>query len=205
MWPVTCHFLFQYTHNQQQYSLTHCLKGPSWHSIDLKRGKKLSQPPIPSTHCCATVRASCGRGVDCFVLWSNPIWVQCLNNFVAHYRLTKQLRLRWKYFYLKVYSLCMCKYAASKLQLTIRLLSILFFLQVINVVIQLLYPLNKSNDWNTCTIQLKDCKTKYKQVFTCKICRVPWEIGVKSEGQKLWDDRIVQSLDWKVQRGTAAW
>lgn len=99
----------------------------------------------------------------------------------------------------------MCKYAASKLQLTIRLLSILFFLQVINVVIQLLYPLNKSKDWNTYTIQLKNCKTKYKQVFTCKICRGPWEIGVNSEGQKLWDDRIVQSLDWKVQRGTAAW
>lgn len=40
----------------------------------------------------------------------------------------------------------MCMYAASKLQLTIRLLSILFFLQVINVLIQLLYPLNKSKD-----------------------------------------------------------
>ena len=40
--------------------------------------------------------------------------------------------------------MCMC--AASKLQLTIRLLSILFFLQVINVLIQLLYPLNKSKD-----------------------------------------------------------
>ena len=25
------------------------------------------------------------RSVDCFVLWSYPIWVQCLNNFVADY------------------------------------------------------------------------------------------------------------------------
>ena len=27
-----------------------------------------------------------GRGVDYFVLWSYPIWVQCLNNFVADCR-----------------------------------------------------------------------------------------------------------------------
>ena len=28
-----------------------------------------------------------GKGVDSFVLWSYPIWVQCLNNFVAICRL----------------------------------------------------------------------------------------------------------------------
>ena len=27
-----------------------------------------------------------GKGVDSFVLWSYPIWVQCLNNFVADCR-----------------------------------------------------------------------------------------------------------------------
>ena len=28
-----------------------------------------------------------GRGVDSFVPWSYPIWVQCLNNFVADFKL----------------------------------------------------------------------------------------------------------------------
>ena len=64
--------------------------------------------------------------------------------FCCPLQVDKAAKIKVKIFYLKVYSLCMCKYAASKLQLTIRLLSILFFLQVINVVIQLLYPLNKS-------------------------------------------------------------
>lgn len=58
----------------------------------------------------------------------------------------------------------MCMYAASKLQLTIRLLSILFFLQVINVLIQLVYPSKKSKDLNTCTIQLKSDINGYLHV-----------------------------------------
>ena len=53
-------------------------------------------PPIPSMQCCAAVRATFrnnkppnfewrrqGRGVDYFVLWSYPIWVQCLNDLSA--------------------------------------------------------------------------------------------------------------------------
>lgn len=51
----------------------------------------------------------------------------------------------------------------------------------------------------------ENCKTKYKQVFTSTIWGVLQKISFKVEGQKIWDGRIVQSLDWKVQRGTAAW
>ena len=32
-----------------------------------------------------------GRGVDSYVLWGYPIWVQCLNNFVADCRFVKRI------------------------------------------------------------------------------------------------------------------
>ena len=64
---------------------------------DFKRGKLIFSSPIPSMQCCAAVRATYrkqqtpqlwmegrGRGVDSFVLWSYPVWAQCLNNFVAN-------------------------------------------------------------------------------------------------------------------------
>ena len=37
-----------------------------------------------------------GRGVDSFGLWSYPIWVQCLNNFVADFILERCPRLESK-------------------------------------------------------------------------------------------------------------
>ena len=58
--------------------------------------EKLSFPSsIPSMQCCAAFQPvennkhpnfewrGDGSGVDCFVLWSSPIRLQCLNNFVA--------------------------------------------------------------------------------------------------------------------------
>ena len=60
---------------------------------DFKKRKYSFYSPIPSMQCCADVWTTYrkqqtpqlwmegqGRGVDFFVLWSYPIWVQCLNN-----------------------------------------------------------------------------------------------------------------------------
>ena len=64
----------------------------------LKKGKRFSFPS-PSKQCCATVWATCTkqqtpqlwmegrrRAVNCFVLWSYPVWGQCFNNFVTDCR-----------------------------------------------------------------------------------------------------------------------
>ena len=65
-----------------------------------KRRKFSFSFPISSTQCSADVRATYrkknkhpsfewrgqGRGADSIVLWSYPIWVQCLNNFVSDCR-----------------------------------------------------------------------------------------------------------------------
>ena len=64
----------------------------------LKKGKHFSFPS-PFKQCCATVWATCTkqqtpqlwmegrrRAVNCFVLWSYPVWGQCFNNFVTDCR-----------------------------------------------------------------------------------------------------------------------
>ena len=64
----------------------------------LKKGKRFSFPS-PFKQCCATVWATCTkqqtpqlwiegrrRAVNCFVLWSYPVWGQCFNNFVTDCR-----------------------------------------------------------------------------------------------------------------------
>ena len=67
-----------------------------WRFPDFKRGKDSVSSPIPSMQCCATVRATfrkqetsqlwmegTGEGCGFLCFRSYPIWVQCLNNFVA--------------------------------------------------------------------------------------------------------------------------
>ena len=67
-------------------------------TCQLKKGKCFSFPS-PSKQCCATVWATCTkqqtpqlwmegrrRAVNCFVLWSYPVWGQCFNNFVTDCR-----------------------------------------------------------------------------------------------------------------------
>ena len=67
-----------------------------WRFPDFKRGKDNVSSPIPSMQCCATVRATfrkqetsqlwmegTGEGCGFLCFRSYPIWVQCLNNFVA--------------------------------------------------------------------------------------------------------------------------
>ena len=74
-----------------------------WRFPDFKRGKDSVSSPIPSMQCCATVRATfrkqetsqlsmegTGEGCGFLCFWSYPIWVQCLNNFVAYCSLQKQ-------------------------------------------------------------------------------------------------------------------
>ena len=74
-----------------------------WRFPDFKRGKDSVSFPIPSMQCCATVRATfrkqetsqlwmegTGEGCGFLCFWSYPIWVQCLNNFVAYCSLQKQ-------------------------------------------------------------------------------------------------------------------
>ena len=64
----------------------------------LKKGKRFSFSS-PFKQCCATVWATCTkqqtpqlwmegrrRTVNCFVLWSYPVWGQCFNNFVTDCR-----------------------------------------------------------------------------------------------------------------------
>ena len=64
----------------------------------LKKGKRFSFPS-PFKQCCATVWATCTkqqtpqlwmegrrRAVNCFVLWSYPVWGQYFNNFVTDCR-----------------------------------------------------------------------------------------------------------------------
>ena len=64
----------------------------------LKKGKRFSFPS-PFKQCCAIVWATCikqqtpqlwiegrRRAVNCFVLWSYPVWGQCFNNFVTDCR-----------------------------------------------------------------------------------------------------------------------
>ena len=51
-----------------------------------------------------------GRGVDSFVLWVCPIWVQCLNNFVADFRVSTYII--WPHL---LYSVSLRKYAFSML------------------------------------------------------------------------------------------
>ena len=64
----------------------------------LKKGKRFSFPS-PFKQCRATVWATCTkqqtpqlwmegrrRAVNCFVLWSYPVWGQCFNNFVTDCR-----------------------------------------------------------------------------------------------------------------------
>ena len=64
----------------------------------LKKGKRFSFPS-PFKQCCATVWATRTkqqtpqlwmegrrRAVNCFVLWSYPVWGQCFNNFVTDCR-----------------------------------------------------------------------------------------------------------------------
>ena len=71
-----------------------------WRFPDFKRGKDNVSSPIPSMQCCATVRATfrkqetsqlwmegTGEGCGFLCFRSYPIWVQCLNNFVADCRL----------------------------------------------------------------------------------------------------------------------
>ena len=73
-------------------------KSTFWRFPDFEREKDSFSSPIPSMLCCATVRATLrkqetsqlwmegrggGGGGDSYVLWSYPIWVQCLKNFVA--------------------------------------------------------------------------------------------------------------------------
>ena len=38
-----------------------------------------------------------GRGVDCFVLWTYPIWEQCPNTFVADFQVNSWLTVRKVY------------------------------------------------------------------------------------------------------------
>ena len=69
-----------------------------WRFPDFKRGKDSVSSPIPSMQCCATVRATfrkqetsqlwmegTGEGCGFLCFRSYPIWVQCLNNFVAYW------------------------------------------------------------------------------------------------------------------------
>ena len=71
-----------------------------WRFPDFKRGKDSVSSPIPSMQCCATVRATfrkqetsqlwmegTGEGCGFLCFRSYPIWVQCLNNFVADCRI----------------------------------------------------------------------------------------------------------------------
>ena len=51
-----------------------------------------------------------GRGVNSFVLWGCPIWLQCLNNFVADFRVSTYII--WSYL---LYSVSLTKYAFSML------------------------------------------------------------------------------------------
>ena len=51
-----------------------------------------------------------GRGVESFVLWGCPIWVQCLNNFVANFRVSTYII--WPHL---LYSVSLTKYAFSML------------------------------------------------------------------------------------------
>ena len=83
-------------YNQRQNELIHfALNWAFSCCIDFKRRKYSFSSPIPSVQCCATNTPTPqlwmewggeGRGAGCFVLWSYPIWVQCLNNFVADCR-----------------------------------------------------------------------------------------------------------------------
>ena len=70
-----------------------------WRFPDFKRGKDSVSSPIPSMQCCATVRATfrkqetsqlwmegTGEGCGFLCFRSYPIWVKCLNNFVADRR-----------------------------------------------------------------------------------------------------------------------
>ena len=71
-------------------------KSTFWRFPDFEREKDSFSSPIPSMQCCATVRATfrkqetsqlwmegTGEGCGFLCFWSYPIWVQCLNNFVA--------------------------------------------------------------------------------------------------------------------------
>ena len=85
---------------QQNYLSHFALKGLSDVLLTSKAENKAFPPPSPL---CDVVRMfklpiennkhpnfewrGEGRAVDSFVLWSYPIWVQCLNNFVAGCRL----------------------------------------------------------------------------------------------------------------------
>ena len=83
--------------NRRQNELRHFTqKWAFLHFTCFKRRKYSFSSPIPSMQCCANVwatyrkqptpnleRRGRGRGTDSFVLWSYPIWMQCLNNFVA--------------------------------------------------------------------------------------------------------------------------
>ena len=73
--------------------------------------------PLHAICCCAAVQATCRkqqtpqlwmegrwrrRGVDCFVLWSHPIWGQGLNNFVSdctstNQTISQQSHMQWLY------------------------------------------------------------------------------------------------------------
>ena len=86
-------------YNRQQNELRHfALKAlfDIFSDVEGENNYSFPPPPIPSMQCCAAVRATFrnnkppnfewrrqGRGVDSFVLWSYPIWVQCLNNLSA--------------------------------------------------------------------------------------------------------------------------
>ena len=102
----------QHINNQRQNELRHFSR--NWAFLpftDLKRGEYSFSSPI---QCCAAVWAtyrkqqttrtlnggSGGRGVDSFVLWSYPIWIQCLNNFVTNCSLCVEVSLMMSFFFI---------------------------------------------------------------------------------------------------------
>lgn len=69
-----------------------CPKGPSILAFYWLQKEKIKLSlPYPPMQCCAAVKATIGkfwmepgRGVDCYVVWSYPIQVWCVNNFRCH-------------------------------------------------------------------------------------------------------------------------
>ena len=88
------------TNNRRQNELRHFSQNWAFlGSTNFKRRKYSFCSPIPSMQCCADVRLPIennrhpnfewrgqGTGADSFVLQTYPVWIQCLNNFVADWR-----------------------------------------------------------------------------------------------------------------------
>ena len=73
-------------------------KGAFWRFTDFKKENKAFLPSSPLCNVVPLFKVSVennkhpkfewrgrGRGLDCFVPWSDPTWVQYLNNFVADF------------------------------------------------------------------------------------------------------------------------